>query len=93
MKHQTFSIGCHFYTVAGKWRCTDVGQRTIIAIKIDEGSITTLDIVTGKKSTKQTDYSGDDLSWLEGPPYAVVEHVFDEFDLEACSFVDIREKA
>ena len=91
MKHSIFSIGCHFYTAAGKWRCTDVGTRTIVAIKIDEGEITTLDTVTGKMSTKKTDYKGDDYSWLAGPPYAVAEFVFDEFDQEVCSFVDVRE--
>ena len=26
----------------------------------------------------------DDPSWYNGPPYAVAETVFDEYDLEAC---------
>jgi len=26
----------------------------------------------------------DDLSWYNGPPYAVAEHVFDEDDREVC---------
>lgn len=69
MKHGQFSIGCHFYTGAGKWRCTDIGQRTIIAIRVDEHP--------------------DDLSWLSGPPYAVAEIAFDEYDLEGCHLVNI----
>jgi hypothetical protein len=27
----------------------------------------------------------DDPSWLHGPPYGVVEHVFDEDSVEACT--------
>jgi hypothetical protein len=26
----------------------------------------------------------DDESWYNGPPYAVTEHVFDEYDFAAC---------
>lgn len=35
MKPEEFKIGDEFYTHTGKWRCTDVGTRTIIAIKLD----------------------------------------------------------
>jgi hypothetical protein len=35
MKHTDFSIGVEFYTGDGKWRCTDVGTRVIVAIKLD----------------------------------------------------------
>lgn len=27
----------------------------------------------------------DDQSWFDGPPYAVAEQVFDEFDLDGCN--------
>jgi hypothetical protein len=30
----------------------------------------------------------EDSSWLNGPPFAVAEVVFDEFDVEACSPCD-----
>lgn len=63
MKHDEFIIGMVFKTNGGTWRCTDIGTRTVIAIKI-------------------SDYH--DESWLNGPPYAVCETVFDENDLEAC---------
>ena len=29
----------------------------------------------------------DDTSWYKGPPYAVAEVVFDEYDLEACELI------
>src|SRR3954453_410060 len=35
MKHSRFKIGTEFLTGSGRWRCTDVGTRTIIAIKLD----------------------------------------------------------
>lgn len=35
MNHADFQIGIEFYTATGKWRCTDRGTRTIIAIKLD----------------------------------------------------------
>ena len=35
MQHADFRIGLEFYTATGKWRCTDIGTRTIVAIKLD----------------------------------------------------------
>ena len=63
MKHSDFWIGREFFTEAGRWRCTDVGMRTIAAIRLD------LD---------------HDPSWYEGPPYGIIEHVFDEDEIEGC---------
>jgi len=38
MKHQDFKIGTLFQTCTGqRWRCTDVGQRTILAIELEPG--------------------------------------------------------
>ena len=58
-----FTIGTEFFTSAGRWRCTDVGSRTVIAIALDR----------------------TDESWYRGPPFAVSEVVFDEYDVEGCS--------
>ena len=63
MKRADFQIGREFLTAAGRWRCTDIGKRTIAAIRLDHD---------------------DDPSWYAGPPYAVVETVFDEYDFEGC---------
>jgi len=35
MKHADFHIGLEFYTATGRCRCTDVGTRTIVAIRLD----------------------------------------------------------
>ena len=63
MKRTDFHIGCEFLTASGRWRCTDVGKRTIAAIRLNHD---------------------DDPSWYNGPPYAVTETVFDEYDFEGC---------
>jgi hypothetical protein len=35
MKHSDFKIGIEFVTATARWRCTDVGTRTIAAIRLD----------------------------------------------------------
>jgi len=35
MKHADFRIGCEFLMGGCRWRCTDVGTRTIVAIKLE----------------------------------------------------------
>ena len=35
MKHSDFWIGREFLSGSGRWRCTDVGTRTVAAIKLD----------------------------------------------------------
>ena len=43
MEHGDFRIGSRFWTAAGEWRCTDVGTRTIVAVKIGDDD----DVETG----------------------------------------------
>jgi antitoxin ParD1/3/4 len=66
MKHADIRIGMEFLTATGRWRVTDVGTRTVIAIKLDQ--------------TNPRNYNG--------PPYSIVEEVFDEYDLEGCGPVE-----
>jgi hypothetical protein len=35
MNHSDFFIGCAFLTGAGRWRCTDIGTRVIVAMCMD----------------------------------------------------------
>ena len=63
MKHSDFRIGTEFLTGSGRRRCTDVGKRTIAAIRLNHD---------------------DDPRWYNGPPYAVVEDVFDEDGIKDC---------
>ena len=45
MKHPEFKIGGEFFTEGGRWRCTDLGTRTVIAIQIS---------VAGGKKAKES---------------------------------------
>jgi len=67
MQHQAFQIGLEFECGGRRWRCTDLGTRTVIAIPLEYP---------------------DDPNWYNGPPYAVAETVFDEYDLESCKPVE-----
>ena len=42
MKHSDFKMGTEFYTPTGKWRVTDIGTRTIIAIKLDKDTFSSV---------------------------------------------------
>lgn len=83
MKYGEFKIGLEFYTVTGKWRCTDVGTRTIAAIQIDR-----VDVVEWRQGV-EAHTTTDDPAWFNGPPYGVAEHVFDELATEGCSLVEV----
>ena len=36
MTRADFTIGRSFWTATGEWRCTDVGTRVVVAVKVDE---------------------------------------------------------
>jgi hypothetical protein len=78
LEHVDFFIGREFWTEIGRWRCTDVGTRTICAIRLEPH-----EVVTRHEDGTETTAITDDPSWWNGPPYAVAEHVFDENDFGA----------
>jgi len=85
MNHSDFVIGGTFWCGDRQWRCTDTGTRTIIAIRIDQVDSAVTD---GSGPALRQTLTGTEAAargWFNGPPYAVVEIVFDEYDLEACS--------
>ena len=67
MNLSDFVIGQDFYNAVGKWRCTDIGQRTITAIRWPDD--------------EELPDMGDLEGWLLGPPYVLPEVVFDEKDM------------
>jgi hypothetical protein len=86
MRHSDFRIGIEFQCGGQWWRCTDVGSRVVVAISLDPHEVVKNTLaLAGEHSGQLTKFVADDPSWLVGPPYAVVERVFDEGDLEACS--------
>jgi hypothetical protein len=86
MRHSDFRIGVEFWCGAKRWRCTDVGSRDIVAISLEPHEIASYVPSAGGLEPGRLEHSiTDDPSWLVGPPYAVEESVFDEYDLPGCS--------
>ena len=85
MEHSEFAIGRAFTNGHSLWRCTDVGTRTVVAIRLDREEIVSVVVRGGKPGpeTRAVIDLRDDPSWFNGPPYAIVETVFDEYDLPA----------
>lgn len=84
MKHEEFRIGIEFWCGGRRWRCTDVGTRTVVGICLEPHEVVSVtgDVEAGGMTT-QTITTDD--SWLAGPPYAVTEEVFDEHSIEGCT--------
>jgi len=71
MELSDFAIGETFWTHVGAFRCTDIGTRVVVAVKLGPREIGRAEKVDGAlRITKRID---DDASWLNGPPYAVEE--------------------
>lgn len=84
MRREDFQIGETFWCGDRMWLCTDKGTRVVIAIELGPILVTTM--VDGVQSQAIYNYQeADDDGWFSGPPYAVVENVFDENDIEGCS--------
>ena len=88
MTHDEFRIGLEFWCGGKRWRCTDIGSRVIVAICVEPHEVVEVErlIEQGGKLQEQRHIT-DDPSWFGGPPYAVVEHVFDELSIEGCSLL------
>ena len=86
MKHDEFSIGLEFWCGGRRWRCTDVGSRVAVAISLEPHEVVTMR-VDPKDPSQRTERRSttDDPSWFDGPPYAIVEQVFNEYSMVACS--------
>jgi hypothetical protein len=86
MDHCEFQIGLEFWSGGKKWRCTDVGTRVVTAISLGPHEVMEFTSVAGDEhGTEEQRYLTNDPSWHIGPPYPVLEHVFDEDDQETCS--------
>ena len=82
-----FAIGREFLCGVRRWRCTDIGTRIVAAILVDpEAEMTFMRMERGRKPEPYTLTGAQAAAegWFDGPPYAVVEHAFDEYDLEGC---------
>lgn len=78
MRHREFRVGTRFACGGEEWRCTDIGLRTVVAVRTDYVDVMTRGVAGQALARVGTD------GWLAGPPYAAAEHVFDENDIEGC---------
>lgn len=79
MRHDEFEIGARFKAGGRTFLCTDVGTRVVVAVPVEA--------VVGSSAggTQRLDEAEtQEKGWLNGPPYAVQELVFDENDMPAC---------
>ena len=81
MEHREFAIGRAFATRHSLWRCTDVGTRTVVAIRLD--SMEVVEVKGGRREERTIDPRREP-GWLSGPPYVAAEQVFDWCDFPAC---------
>ena len=84
MDHSEFEIGLEFRCSDRTFRCTDVGSRVIVAIRVDEVELTTKHEDGAITHSTLSHDEAAAKGWFDGPPFAVAELVFDEHDLEAC---------
>ena len=82
MRHADFKIGEEFWCGGRQWRCTDLGTRTIVAMRIDHVEVGS-DVPEPRRTLSRAEAEAE--GWLNGPPYAVAESVFDEDDQEGCT--------
>lgn len=74
MRHSEFRIGTEFYTTARRWRCTDVGTRTIVAIGLDAPDdswyngppYAVAEVVFDEYALQGTSLSPDDVAFTGG---------------------------
>lgn len=87
MIHAEFKLGLTFWCGDRPWRCTEVGTRTIKAIPV--GTLKIVKFSPDKRvECTLTPEEAEQQGWFNGPPYAVAEYVFNEFDIVGCSLAD-----
>lgn len=80
MKLSDFRIGEDFVVRESRYRCTDIGSRVVVAAPLS----ITVGSTKGGVEQPGHDVNAAQEGWLNGPPYAVQEVVFDEYDMESC---------
>jgi len=84
MELSDFRIGDEFTCGEGRYRCTDIGTRTVVAIRVDETQISTKREGEAVTTRTVSGAEAEAMGWFSGPPYGVLEHLFDEDDRELC---------
>jgi hypothetical protein len=86
MNRHDFKVGKDFWCGDRRWRCTDIGSRVIVAICLEPQAIVTS--LPGKNPgdcRREVRKISSEPGLFNGPPYAVAELIFDEYDMQGCS--------
>lgn len=83
-----FKIGTQFRCGEKLYLCTDVGTRTVVAIRIDRVETHGRTPDGGILQRVLTFDTAQSEGWFSGPPYAVAETVFSEDDFPVCELAD-----
>lgn len=67
MEHSEFQIGLEFWCGKRRWRCTDVGTRTVVAIRVHPVEMTTVQAGGTKEHETPTYEQADAMAWFDGP--------------------------
>lgn len=89
MKINEFKIGESFFTGSGEWTCTDIGTRSILAVKVGK-SITLISFVYDV-DTRDSKEGQHTMTWdvIKTNPFLLGENeVFEEFDFGGCRLED-----
>ena len=82
MKLSDFKIGEEFWCGDRQWRCTDIGSRVAVAMRVDRVEVES-SAPQPPRTLSRSEAEAE--GWFNGPPYAVAEQVFDEDDQERCT--------
>lgn len=82
MDHSDFVLHKTFWTETGEWRVTDIGRRVVVAIPLQSKAVS-FDPATKQEETYPISEKTHP-DWWNGPPYAIMEQVFDENDFDGC---------
>ena len=83
MELSDFKIGENFTCSGRQYKCTDIGSRGGGAVPLN---VEVSSKAHGSKTLSLVEATRE--GWFNGPPYAVQEVVFDEYDLEQCELPD-----
>jgi hypothetical protein len=87
MRIYEFRIGESFWLFDEEFRCTDIGTRTVLGIKL-EGITQVFKHQDGREEVigHLTKEEAITMGYYSGPPYGCIERYFDEADLPACAY-------
>lgn len=84
MRQEDIAIGQDFYSDGNRWRCTDIGTRTVAAIRLDKEALTSFTGASTQRTRTLLRDEAESAGLFNGPPYAVAEVLFDEDSMEGC---------